>query len=161
MGPRIGSDPNIRVNLIELYKNEQRQLPTYKVMNLTYYPFMKRMADVFNIPTNRMNFSIISSLYDTLTVDKYLGRSMPEFGFSDSDYLNLRHLHYWYNFFKINFDLSRAINTGKLKKILKEFDDRISNLQTKALKWTFLSAHDTDASGMLLGLNMSSSQCIE
>jgi hypothetical protein len=97
-------------------------------MNLTYFPFMKKMAQVFNLTLSSMNFSTLSSIYDTLTVDRYLGRPMPEFGFSENDYLNLRHLHYWYNFFKINFDLSRAINTGKIKKILKEFDDRISNI---------------------------------
>jgi len=85
---------------------------------------------------------------------------MPEFGFSDDDYLNLRHLHYWYNFFKLTFDLADAINTGKVKRILKDFDDRIANVANKTLKWTFLSAHDTDAVMMLAALNISSAQCI-
>lgn len=118
------------------------------------------MGDVFNITFSNMNFSRISSLYDTLTVDKYLGRPMPEHNFTDDDYYNMKHLHYWYNFFKISFNLSRAINTGKINRILADFDDRVNNLNNKTLKWTFLSAHDTDASGMLLDLNMSSAQCI-
>jgi hypothetical protein len=47
-------------------------------MNITYYPFLKKLSSVFNIPINSMNFSRVSSLYDTLTVDKYLGRPMPK-----------------------------------------------------------------------------------
>ena len=130
-------------------------------MNLTYYPFLRKMAAVFNISASTMNLSKISSLYDTLTVDKYLGRPMPEYNFTEDDYLNLRHLHYWYNFFKISFDVANAINTGKVSRILQDFDDRIANLKNKTLKWTFLSAHDTDATAMLAALNISSAQCIE
>lgn len=73
-----------------------------------------------------MNFSKVSSLYDTLTVDRYLGRPLPT-GLSEDDYLNMRHLHYWLNYFKINFDLSKAINTGKLKRVISDFDGRINN----------------------------------
>jgi hypothetical protein len=129
-------------------------------MNFTYYPFLKRMANIFNIPTTPMNFSITSSLYDTLTVDKYLGRPLPN-NFTEQDYTNLRHLHYWFNFFKINYNLSRALNTGKFNRILADFDDRIARPTTKPLKWTLLSAHDTDLSAALLDLNISSAQCIE
>ena len=45
-------------------------------MNLTYYPFMKKMGQMFNFTT--YNFSSMVGLYDTLLVDKYLGRSMPD-----------------------------------------------------------------------------------
>jgi len=107
-----------------------------------------------------MNFSKISSIYDTLTVDKYLGRPMPKYNFTEDDYLNLRHLHYWFNNFKISYNLSRALNTNKFNRIIGDFDDRISLLKNKPLKWTFLSAHDTDISAALLDLNISSSQCI-
>lgn len=124
-----------------------------------YTPFLKKMANMFNIQPASMNFSKISSLYDTLTVDKYLGRPLPA-DLTDDDYLNMRHLHYWLNYFKINFNLSKAINTGKLTRVLQDFDGRIANLTTQVLKWTFLSAHDTDISGMLLDLNVSSAQCI-
>ncbi len=130
-------------------------------MNLTYYPFMKKMATTFNINASSMNFSKISSLYDTLTVDMYLGRPLPSLGFNDSDYLNLRHLHNWFNSFKISFNLSKMINTYKFTKIISDFDSRIRNPNNYSLKWTFLSAHDTDISAAQLDLNISSSQCIE
>lgn len=145
----------------EMNKNINYQSDTYKEMNITYYPFLKRMSTVFNISLPTMNFSKTSSLYDTLTVDKYLGRPMPSKDFTDDDYLNLRHLHYWFNYFKISYNLSRALNTNKFERVLSDFDSRISNLKTKTLKWTFLSAHDTDVSSALLDLNMSSPQCIE
>jgi hypothetical protein len=131
-------------------------------MNLTYYPFFKTMAAVFNISAASMNFSKISSLYDTLTVDQYLGRPFPPSeNFTEYDYENMRHLHYWYNYFKISFNLSKAINTGKFSRILSDFDDRIANPQDKKLKWTFMSAHDTDLTAAILDLNISSAQCVE
>lgn len=128
-------------------------------MTLTYAPFLKRMGQTFGIEPTSMNFSKISSLYDTLTVDRYLGRPLPQ-NITEDDYLNMRHLHYWFNYFKINFNLTKAINTGKLKRILEDFDGRINNITGQILKWTFLSAHDTDISGMLLDLNVSSAQCV-
>jgi hypothetical protein len=128
-------------------------------MALTYAPFLKKVGQTFGIEPTAMNFSKISSLYDTLTVDRYLGRPLPQ-NITEDDYLNMRHLHYWFNYFKINFNLTKAINTGKLKRILEDFDGRINNITGQILKWTFLSAHDTDISGMLLDLNVSSAQCV-
>jgi hypothetical protein len=122
---------------------------------------MKKMSTTFNISIGSMNFSKISGLYDTLTVDKYLGRAMPTSGFDESDFLNLRHLHNWFNSFKISFNLSKMINTYKFNKIISDFDARIRNPNNYSLKWTFLSAHDTDISAAQLDLNISSSQCIE
>ena len=49
---------------------------------MTYYPFLKRMAQVFNVSMDKMDFQAISSIYDTLTVDKSLGRPMPENNFT-------------------------------------------------------------------------------
>jgi hypothetical protein len=86
-------------------------------MALTYAPFLRRMGQTFEIEPTAMNFSKISSLYDTLTVDRYLGRPLPE-KITEDDYLNMRHLHYWFNYFKINFNLTKAVNTGKLKRII-------------------------------------------
>jgi hypothetical protein len=128
-------------------------------MVLTYTPFLRKIGQTFGIEPSAMNFSKISSLYDTLTVDKYLARPMPK-DFTDDDYLNMRHLHYWLNYFKISFNLSKAINTGKLNRIMQDFDGRIAS-NSQPLKWTFLSAHDTDISGMLLDLNVSSASCVE
>lgn len=130
-------------------------------MNLTYYPFLKRMAAVFNISMNSMNFSVLSSIYDTLTVDRFLGRPMPQQNFTEDDYANMRHLHLWFNFLKNKNELSRAVNTGKIKKILADFDDRVNNVNNKTLKWTFISSHDTDATTMMYGLNFSTPECIE
>ena len=45
-------------------------------MNMTYYPFMKKMADIFNFTT--LNFSTLDGLHDAIVVDKYLGRPMPQ-----------------------------------------------------------------------------------
>lgn len=121
---------------------------------------MKQMSSIFNIPLASMNFSKISSLYDTLAVDKYLGRPLPS-NFQESDYLNLRHLHNWFNNLKISQNYSKALNSFKIQKIINEFDARIRNPTNYSLKWTFLSAHDTDLSAAQLDLNISSPQCIE
>lgn len=100
-------------------------------MNLTYFPFLRRMAAVFNVPLSNMNFSVLSSIYDTLTVDRSLGRPMPQENFTEDDYLNMRHLHLWFNFFKNRGSLAKAINSGKLRKIIADFDDRIKNVNNK------------------------------
>lgn len=128
-------------------------------MYQTYLPFLRRMGQVFNISEKSMNFSTITSLYDTLTMDQFLGKPMPP-DITEEDYYNMKHLHYWFFNFKISFDLSKSLNTGKLKRVISDFDGRISNAKQE-LKWTFLSAHDTDISAMLLDLNISSAQCIE
>lgn len=119
------------------------------------------MAKVFNLSAQETSIPVIGSVYGTLAADKYLGRPLPGVGFTQDDFLNMQHLHYWFNFLKLSNDLSKAINTGKLTKILADFDDRIAHPSEKSLKWTFLSAHDTDATCMMNDLNISSAQCVE
>ena len=94
------------------------QRTVYQEMNLTYYPFLKKLANVFNISLDNMTFQINSYLYDVLTVDLHLGRKIPS-EISQDDYLNMRHLHYWHNFLKISYNISKAINTGKLQKVFR------------------------------------------
>jgi len=102
------------------------QMETYKEMNLTYYPFMKKMGNLFQFKT--LNFSAMIGLYDTLAVDDSLGRPMPS-GFTREDYLNLQHLTSWYSLFRNTFNLSRALNTNVLRRVITDFDNRINNRQ--------------------------------
>ena len=51
------------------------------------------------------------------------------------------------------------MNTGKIKKIVKDFDDRISN-SNKQSKWAFLSSHDADATALMHAFNISDATCI-
>lgn len=46
-------------------------------MVLTYTPFLKRMASAFSIDTATMNFAKLTALFDTIIVDKYLGKAVP------------------------------------------------------------------------------------
>jgi hypothetical protein len=57
-------------------------------------------------------------------------------------------------------NVSRAISTSKIDKILKVFDKRIST-PNWLLKLTVLSGHDTDVLPMLLSMNFSSHTCTE
>jgi hypothetical protein len=82
-------------------------------MNLTYYPFLKKMSTTFEIDPSSMNFTKASELYDTIIVDKNLGRSLPS-AFSDDDFNNLKHLHNWFNHLKVSHNLSRAFSSAKL-----------------------------------------------
>jgi len=54
-------------------------------MVLTYNPFLKKMANMFKIDLASMNFTKLASLYDTLQVDRYLGRKLPA-DFSQADF---------------------------------------------------------------------------
>lgn len=47
-------------------------------MVLTYTPFLKKIATIFNIDSNSINFTKIANLYDTIRVDRYLGRPLPK-----------------------------------------------------------------------------------
>lgn len=126
-------------------------------MNLTYFPFIKKMTDIFNLTS--VNFQVLFLLHDALVVDKYLGKPMPP-DFTEDDYLNLKHLATWYGLFEMKFDLLKAYNTGPIKRIIEDFDDRINNINTKTLRWTALSAHDTNINALMNSLNISSDSCI-
>jgi len=128
-------------------------------MYLTYTPFIKKTIQVFNLPSNA-TLQNLSSLFDTLIVDKFMGRSLPS-GYTDDDLMNLQHLHNWLNNVKFIGTIAKVTNSAKFSKILKEFDNRINNLAVYPLKWTFLSAHDTDILPAQTALNFSSYQCIE
>ena len=80
--------------------------------------------------------------------------------FTNDDHLNLRHIAHWYHLFRMNFNLAKAFDTNIIKRILEDFDDRINNLNSKPLKWTSLSAHDTNIIPLLNDLNISSASCI-
>lgn len=127
-------------------------------MNMTYYPFIRRMATMFNISGN-VTLSTMSSLNSQLECDRYIGRPLPK-DFNEDDDKNLKHLDSWYKQFGFIGNLSKAINKDRFTKILNVFDSRIKN-PNQALKWTFLSGHDLDMVPMYNDLNLSTSQCIE
>jgi hypothetical protein len=60
------------------------QLTDYNEMVLTYNPFLKKIANIFKIDPASMNFTKLSTLYDTVQVDRYLGRQLPA-NFSQAD----------------------------------------------------------------------------
>jgi len=58
---------------------------------MTYTPFLKKMATMFGADPLGMNFTKLTALYDTVSVDRYLGRSLPT-EFTTADLTNLQHL---------------------------------------------------------------------
>lgn len=128
-------------------------------MNATYYPFFKKLAPMFNFSLSTASFYTMLRVMDVVNVDNYLGRPLPN-NFTDDDTKNIFHLANWYFYIAELNNNSIMFNTGKLQKILSVFDMRTRIPDTYALKWTFLSGHDTDIIAMHLGLNLSSAQCI-
>jgi|688.fasta_scaffold2738600_1 hypothetical protein len=57
-------------------------------MVLTYTPFLKKAATAFGMDPLSMNFTKLAALYDTVNVNKYLGKGLPN-GFKDEDFANL------------------------------------------------------------------------
>ncbi len=45
-------------------------------MNVTYTPFIKKLIQRFALPSNA-TFQTIADLFDTLVVNKYLGKPLP------------------------------------------------------------------------------------
>ena len=84
-------------------------------MNMTYFPFTKRMAEMFNFST--LTLEAVDGLHDSIVVDKNLGKPLPD-GFTDEDYRNIQHITVWLGLFRINFDLAKAFNTNVIKRTL-------------------------------------------
>ncbi len=128
-------------------------------MVLTYTPFLRKVANSFGMDSNSMNFTKLAALYDTVNVDRYLGKILPS-GFSQDDFNNLQHLYNWYSHFTRSFNLSKAINTHKIDKILSLFDLRVKNVTGSTLRWTTLSVDSLDIVALQNDLNISSALCI-
>lgn len=98
----------------------------------------------------------MSDLYDTLTVDRFLGKKIP---LSEDNYANFQHLQYFTYLLKFGGKLQLAITTPKFQRLISAFDAKIAN-SSSLLKWVFLSGHDTEIYPSLNVLNISSSTCI-
>lgn len=85
-------------------------------MNITYNSFIKKTIQIFNLSSNS-TFQTLSSLFDTLIVDKYLGRPLPS-GYTSDDLMNLQHIHNWLNNIKYAGTVSKVINSKKYAKVL-------------------------------------------
>jgi hypothetical protein len=129
-------------------------------MVLTYTPFLRKTANAFGLDANSMNFTKVAALFDTINVDRYLGKSLPS-GFTKDDLSNLEHLFNWYTRFTRSFNLSKALNSRKLSKTLEIFDNRVKSPSGVSLKWTTLSVDSLDIAALQNDLNISSAQCIE
>ncbi len=77
---------------------------------------MKRLIQLFNLSSNS-TFQTACELYDTLNVDKFMGRPLPD-GFSADDFLNIEHLNSYINNMKFSGLAAKIFNTGKFVKIL-------------------------------------------
>lgn len=135
----------------------------FKEMNMTYYPFVKRMAGLFQFNvTDDVFFTMktMTRVFDASSVDRFLGRPLPE-GFTEADYLNVRHLTSFYYYIAMSNNNSLMVNTFKFQKLINTFDLRTKLPSTYSLKWTHLSGHDTDILAMHLALNISNAACTE
>lgn len=101
----------------------------------------------------------LNRLFDTIVCDKFLNRALPD-SFTDANYINIRHLHYYANLIKYGGDFANAVNTPKFKRIFSSFDRAVSN--TNGLfKMGIYSCHDTDLIPLQVQLNFSSFSCTE
>lgn len=121
---------------------------------------MKRMSEIFKFPMKDASILTLSRCFDASSVDLFLGRPLPP-QLTIDDYKNLQHMANWYFHAAGSNNNCLMINTFKLQKIMNAFDLRIRLPDTYALKWTFVSGHDTDILAMYQALNISSYECIE
>lgn len=129
-------------------------------MVLTYTPFLRKAATAFGLDSNSMNFTKVAALYDTVNVNRYLGKPLPS-GFTQDDFNNLQHLYNWYTHFTRSFSLSKAYNTRKINKVMGTFDERVKNITGYSLKWSTISVDSLDIVALQNDLNISSALCIE
>lgn len=127
-------------------------------MVLTYTPFLRKMATAFAIDISTMNFTKLAALFDTINVDKYLGKPLPSQIIQD-DYKNGMHLYYWYHQFTKSFNLSKAYATRPLRRIMESFDGRTKNIAT-GIKWSTIVLDEAHIISLRNGLNFTSALCI-
>lgn len=96
-------------------------------MNLTYYPFLKKLSVLYNIELSEMNFQTASNLFDSINVNLYMGKNILNENFTQADFENLQHLYNWHNFLKFSGNLTKVVNSGKLTKLLQQLDNRIKH----------------------------------
>lgn len=129
-------------------------------MNITYFPFLVRMGQLFDFPMDSDSLYNMVNVYEIAGVDRFLGRPLPQ-GFSDQDYLNVKHLANWYYYVAMSGNNGFMVNTNKGQKILQEFDLRVSLGSRYQKRWSFIFGHDTDILALHMALNISSAQCTE
>jgi hypothetical protein len=63
----------------EIYKDKNFELKAALInqMNETYYPFIQRMAPMFNFSPQNATFYTMVRSFDVINVDTYLGRPLP------------------------------------------------------------------------------------
>ena len=127
-------------------------------MVLTYTPFLKKMATAFSMDTATMNLTKLAALFDTINVDKYLGKSLPS-QITQDDYKNGMHLYYWYHQFTKSFNLSKAYATRPIRKVMESFDGRVKNL-SGGTKWSTVVLDEAHIIALRNGLNFTSALCI-
>lgn len=86
-------------------------------MTLTYTPFIKKTIQVFNL-TLKPTLETLNEIFDTLIVDKFLGRALQS-GYTEDDLMNLQHMYNWLNNVKFQGTVAKVTNTAKFSKILK------------------------------------------
>jgi hypothetical protein len=69
-------------------------------MNVIYYPFIKRMSEIFNFTVDNQSLLSLTRCYDAISVDMYLGRPIPP-QFTEDDYKNLKHITNWYFYIEV------------------------------------------------------------
>ena len=139
-------------------KNIKQQITDYNEMVLTYTPFLKKMATAFSMDTATMNLTKLAALFDTINVDKYLGKSLPS-QITQDDYKNGMHLYYWYHQFTKSFNLSKAYATRPIRKVMESFDGRVKNL-SGGTKWSTVVLDEAHIIALRNGLNFTSALCI-
>lgn len=92
-------------------------------MNTRYGPFLEDVSKIFSM--GKLDIINSSNLIDTITVDRFLNRPVPS-SLTPEIYQNLLHLNYYSHFLRYSKNVSRAVSTPKLSKILSVFDKRIS-----------------------------------
>lgn len=142
----------------EVAKNVADEHASIDEMNARYKPVWDRMQKIFQL-TAPIELRNCSNLVDTITVDLFLNRRLPQ-DLTPDDYLNILHLQTYLAFISLGRNVSRALLTSKLNKILAVFDKRIQPPHWQ-LKLTVLSGHDTDIFPMLLVMNLTSHTCTE
>lgn len=129
------------------------------MIQLKYTHFFIELSKIMSIPVQKVSFATIESLYDILISDKFNGKN--QYSLTNNQWKQLYELDslYWATFAG-GEQVTRLMNTKTFGMILNYLENAAELNSTSKLKWLMLSGHDANLMSMMVGLNITSYQCL-
>lgn len=117
------------------------------------------MRLVFNLSAQFANIAGLAELFDIVTCDMFLGRSLPS-NFNDYDYNQLTFIHDYLFAVLYGGQSGKVFSTPFMSAVLGNMDNVAKKGKEEVKKYSIYSGHDTTIMPMLMFLNLTTPECM-